>query len=181
MNHSKLLAIIAFVLVALTSGCTNGGNEPRWSESLERPEGKEENMKNALTTNEAVERLEEHIANTVSVLPETLHLEPIGPVIKGASCDDPTDGGPQDRVTASRRYWLDGLSIKENETNVELIYQYWINNDYVVLEDLRPEKIFVSVQHEEDNFRMSVRSNVEGYLSIGSSSPCFWPDGAPAN
>lgn len=181
MNNSKRLAIPAFALVALISGCTGGSNEPRWPESSENLADKEENMKNTLTTNEAVELLEEHIANTVSVLPEALHLEPIGPVIKGASCDDPTDDGPQDRVTASRRYWLDGLSIEDNETNVELIYQYWVNNDYVVLEDLRPEKIFVSVQHEEDNFRMSVRSNVEGYLSIGSSSPCFWPDGVPAD
>ncbi|OKI19159.1 hypothetical protein A6A08_05135 [Nocardiopsis sp. TSRI0078] len=132
-----------------------------------------------MNTEEAVERLEEHITNTVAVLPETLELEPVGPVIKGASCDDPTDGGSQDRVMAARSYWLTGLPVEDNEANAELLHQYWTDHGYVMVHDDRPDDMYIAVRNEEDAFSLALRSNIDGKLSISASSPCFWPEGTP--
>ena len=138
-------------------------------------------MGETLNTEEAVERLEEHIANAVAVLPETLELEPVGPVVKGASCDDPTDGGSQERVMAGRSYWLTGLPKEDNETNAELLHQYWIDNGYVVIRDGRLNKMSIALRSEQDDFSLTLKSSPDDRLSISASSPCFWPDGVPTD
>lgn len=136
-------------------------------------------MEQTLNTEETVERLEEHIADSVSVLPETLELEPVGRVIKNASCDDPTDGGSPERVMAYRSYWLTGLPKEDNETNAELLHQYWINNGYAVSRDDRPDDMSIAVRKEDDAFSLALRSSADDRLSISASSPCFWPEGTP--
>ena len=138
------------VLVLLTTGC---GHQPT-AQPTEATTAREEPIGETLNTEEAVERLEEHIANAVAVLPETLELEPVGPVVKGASCDDPTDGGSQDRVMAGRSYWLTGLPKEDNETNAELLHQHWIDNGYLVVRDGRPDKMSIAVRSEHDDFSL---------------------------
>ena len=78
-------------------------------------------MEERITEDEAAAKVDQHIANAVAALPETVELEPLGPVAF-ASCDDPTDGGPRGRVTVSQRQWLNGLPVEENEQNAELLY-----------------------------------------------------------
>jgi hypothetical protein len=133
-----------------------------------------------MNQDEAAERVQEHIDNAVAALPEGLDLTPVGDV-NFAACDDPTDGGSTDRVTVGRSYWLDGLPVEDNEASIDLLHEYWTANGYRVLTDSRPDDVFVSVENEEDSFRMSVQSSVQGSLSIGASSPCVWPEGAPGS
>ncbi|APU12879.1 hypothetical protein UA75_04100 [Actinoalloteichus sp. GBA129-24] len=94
-------------------------------------------------------------------------------------CQDPTDRGPLGRSQFTTRYFLDELPREDNDSNVEAVYQHWIENGYQVLVDDRPDRIFISVQHEDDAFRMSIRASVQGDLSLGASSPCIWPNGTP--
>ncbi|MFE1165761.1 hypothetical protein [Nocardiopsis sp. NPDC058789] len=135
-------------------------------------------MEETITEDEAAAKVDQHIANAVAALPETVELEPLGPVAF-ASCDDPTDGGPRGRVTVSLDQWLNGLPVEENEQNAELLYQYWTANGYRVLRDERPDKLSIAVENEEDGFLMSLRASIQGDLSLGASSPCVWPEGTP--
>ncbi|NKY80381.1 hypothetical protein HGB46_17600 [Nocardiopsis dassonvillei] len=157
--------VCAAVLTGVVAGC--GSNAP------EETGGGE-----TMNQDEAAENVQEHIDKAVTVLPETLELQPVGGV-NVAACDDPTDGGSGDRVTVGRSYWLDGLPVEDNEANIDLLTEYWTANGYRVLTDSRPDDVFVSVENEEDAFRMSVQASVEGHLSIGASSPCVWPEGTP--
>ena len=140
--------------------------------------GQRVEMEETITQDEAAEKIEQHVTDAVAVLPDTVELEPLGPVAF-ASCDDPTDGGSQDRVTVSQRQWLTGIPVEDNEQNADLLYEYWTTNGYRVLHDKRPGKLSISVENEEDAFRMSLRVSAQGDLSIGASSPCVWPEGTP--
>ncbi|MBB4934246.1 hypothetical protein F4561_005066 [Lipingzhangella halophila] len=135
-------------------------------------------MSGTLNQEQALERVEQHIGNATANLPDSLHTESLG-VIDGASCDDPTDNGPKVRIIVSHKYWLDGLQPEDNEHHAELLHQHWTNNGYTVLTDDRPDEIYISVENNEDGFRMSLQESAEGSLSLGASSPCIWPNGSP--
>lgn len=135
-------------------------------------------MTETMTEDEAAERVQEHINGTLAVLPEEAELE----ARKGllfAACDDPTDGGSKGRVTVSERSWVRGLPVEDNEANIDLMYEYWTNNGYQVLRDERSDSMTVTVEHEEDAFRVGIRVSNKGSLSLGASSPCVRPDGEP--
>ena len=135
-------------------------------------------MEETITQDEAADKVWEHINGVMSSLPDEAELE-TRQGMNFASCDDPTDGGPKDRITVSERLWIRGLPAEENEANIELMYDYWIDNGYRVLRDERPDKLSISVEDEEDAFRVSLRVSDQGSLSIGASSPCVWPEGTP--
>jgi hypothetical protein len=131
-----------------------------------------------ITEDEAADKAQEHIDGAVAALPGSAELEDFGGV-NTASCDDPTDGGPKDRVTVSVAYWIRGLAVEDNKANADLLYEYWTANGYQVLDDSRPDDLFVSVGHEEDSFVMSIQESKQGSLSMGAASPCVWPEGRP--
>lgn len=135
-------------------------------------------MEETMTQEEAAERAREQIDNLMEALPETAQLEERGGP-NFAACDDPTDGGPRDRVTVSDSYWIRGLPVEDNDQTIELMYEYWTANGYRVLRDERPDKPSIAVENEEDFFWMSLRISDEGSLSISASSPCVWPEGTP--
>lgn len=134
-------------------------------------------MKETITQDQAAEKVQEHIDGIMSSLPDEAELETRRGTLF-AACDDPTDGGPKDRVTVSERLWVRGLPIEDNESNIERIYDYWINSGYQVLRDERPEKSSITVE-DEDSFAAFLRVSDQGSLSIGASSPCVWPEGTP--
>ncbi|MFB8764854.1 hypothetical protein VSQ99_20480 [Nocardiopsis alba] len=135
-------------------------------------------MKETITQDEAAAKVQEHIDGVMSSLPDEAELE-TRQGMNFAACDDPTDGGPKDRITVSERLWIRGLPTEENEANIELMHDYWSNNGYRVLRDERPDKPSITVESEEDAFRVSLRVSDQGSLSIGASSPCVWPEGTP--
>jgi hypothetical protein len=131
-----------------------------------------------ITEDEAAQKVREHIDSAMAALPEAAKLEERRGTIT-AACDDPTDGGPKDRVTVSETFWVRGLPVEDNEANIELLHEHWVSNGYQVLEDLRPEDMFLSATHTEDAFGVTVQVAGDGSLALSASSPCIWPEGAP--
>lgn len=155
----------ALTVALLVNGC--GSNSPE-----------ETNVDETIPQDEAAEKVTEHIEGLMSSLPDEAELE-TRQGMNFASCDDPTDGGPRGRITVSERFWIRGLPVEDNETNIELMYEHWTSNGYRVLRDERPDKQSIAVEDEEDSFRMSLRVSDQGSLSIGASSYCVWPEGTP--
>lgn len=164
MNRLKITACATLASLTFTACST----EP----------GQRATMEETITQDEAADKVKEHIDGVMSSLPDEAELE-TRQGMNYASCDDPTDGGPKDRVTVSERLWIRGLPSEENESNIELMHDYWANNGYQVIHDLRPDELFVTVENETDAFNVSVQVSDEGSLSIGASSPCVWPEGTP--
>jgi hypothetical protein len=131
-----------------------------------------------MNQDEAATRVREHIDEAMAALPEGAELEERRGTLFG-SCDDASDGGPPGRVTVSERFWVRGLPVEDNEANAELMLEHWTGNGYRVLRDERPDRLTISVEHEEDSFRVTLRVSDEGSLSLGASSPCVRPGGTP--
>ncbi|QVJ01583.1 hypothetical protein KGD82_27360 [Nocardiopsis eucommiae] len=166
MNRRIAAACVTSLALVLT-GCTSGTGQKTGTEET-------------ITEDEAADKAQEHIDNATAVLPDGAELEDRNGVTT-ASCDDPTDGGPKERVTVSVNYWIRGLAVEDNEANVDLLHEYWTANGYQVLTDSRPDDLYVSVGHEEDSFVVSVQESNQGSLSMSAASPCVWPDGEPSS
>ena len=158
----------AVTLALAVSGCGESG------------ESEAADTEDTMNQDEAATRVQEHIDGTLTALPEGAELETRRGTLF-AACDDPTDGGSQDRVTVSERFWIRGLPAEENDANIDLMVEYWTGNGYEVLRDERPDKSSVTVLHTEDAFHVSLRVSNQGSLSIGASSPCVWPEGTPGS
>ncbi|MDV6011835.1 hypothetical protein [Haloechinothrix sp. LS1_15] len=95
-------------------------------------------------------------------------------------CTNPTDGGPEGRYEVGRGYWLDDLPNEKNREYLDTLYTHWEANNYRIRSDNRrpsDEGTSIYVEHNEDAFRMSIRTSDEGDLSLGADSPCIWPEG----
>ena len=133
-----------------------------------------------LTTQQAGDRANEHIKNAVDALPDNPSLRTKNIVNDTMECKDPSDNGPRGRYTIYKSYWLKDIPKNHNTELVDTLYQYWKNNNYRILANQRSrDDKFISVQHNEDAFRMSVDEDDHGTLALGASSPCVWPDGTP--
>jgi hypothetical protein len=159
---------VAATATLLVSGC--GPGQPGTEQAAETEE--------TMNQDEAATRVREHIDEAVAALPEGAELEERRGTLFG-SCDDASDGGPPGRVTVSERFWVRGLPVEDNEANAELMLEHWTGNGYRVLRDERPDRLTISVEHEEDSFRVTLRVSDEGSLSLGASSPCVRPGGTP--
>ena len=162
-------ASVLACLLLLLAGC--GGNTGQ-----NTPPADGEQMR-TLTEAEAYQRAEEHIQRAVASLPEkpTLTLQDESSM----ECLDPTDNGPRGRYEVGKTYWLDDLQASRNSEYLSALHEHWVSNGFRVLTDSRPDRSFISVENNDDAFRMSVKESTEGDLSLGASSPCIWPDGTP--
>ncbi|SFA84429.1 hypothetical protein SAMN05216266_101797 [Amycolatopsis marina] len=159
-------ASVLICLLFVLTGCGDQDTPPANGEQMR-----------TMTEQEAAQRAEEHIQRAVAALPEepTLTLQRDD----SAECLDPTDSGPRGRYEVGKTYWLDDLRSDRNKEYVAALHEFWTTNNFRVLNDFRPDRLFISVEHNEDAFRMSVTESTEGDLSLGASSPCIWPDGTP--
>ncbi|WP_116243837.1 hypothetical protein [Nocardiopsis sp. FIRDI 009] len=165
--NPRTYTICAIALALAVSGCgTTGDGSTAMNETT-------------ITQDQAATKVQEHIDAALTALPEEAELETRRGTLF-AACDDPTDGGSRDRVTVSETFWIRGLPVEDNEANIELMHEYWTGNGYRVMRDERPDSLSVTVEHEEDSFRVGVRTSDEGSLSISASSPCVWPEGTPS-
>lgn len=131
-----------------------------------------------LTKDQAAHRADQHIRGAVAALPTEPSLSSLDD--SSAECEDPSDNGPRGRYEVRKSYRLDGIPEKQNPEMINTLYRHWSNKKYRILDDYRPDDdMFISVEHEDDSFRMSVIQNDSGQLVLGASSPCVWPDGAP--
>ncbi|OLT40621.1 hypothetical protein BJF85_05595 [Saccharomonospora sp. CUA-673] len=160
---SRAALLVTGVLVLSACGAGPVGDPPR-----------------TLTIEQARERSQEHVDNAVAALPVQPRLTLTRFGDSESECTDPTDHGPRGRYQVGKSYWLDDLPADRNAEFVDVLFEHWQSSDYRVLTDNREEdNRFVSVEHNDDAFRMSVTESTEGDLSIGASSPCVWPDGEP--
>jgi len=133
-----------------------------------------------LTTQQAADRANEHIKNAAAALPVELSLERQKHLSDSMECIDPTDDGPRGRYEIDRIYELHDIPQERNSEIVDALYHYWKNNNYRILADQRSrDDKFISVEHNEDAFGMSVDENDQGVLTLTAASPCVWPDGTP--
>jgi hypothetical protein len=137
-------------------------------------------MEPTLNEQQATDRVQRHIGDTVAVIQPPPRLEIQSP-LHTMQCDIPSDNGPLGRIVISRGYWLEGIPVERNAEVFAAVERYWVNNGWVILNDdtsseARP---FLSVENRADSFRMSLQTSVDGELSIGASSPCVWPNGTP--
>lgn len=129
-----------------------------------------------ITQAHAAERVEQHLARAIEALPD----QPALRIFRDHVRECPSaDDAPGVRVEVSRGYWLDDLAPERSGRYVEALVAHWTGNGFRVLADARPADMFVSVENAEDGFRMSVALSADGRLSLGASSPCVRPDGAP--
>ncbi|EHR61448.1 hypothetical protein [Saccharomonospora cyanea] len=164
----------ALACLLLVTACGGGGDTTPSGTDATAPGSDMRTM----TEDEAAQRAEEHIRRAVAALP----VEPTLTLLRAdsAECLDPTDDGPRGRYEVGRSYWLDNLPEGRNAEFVDALHEYWTSNNFRVLADKRDgHDRFVSVESNDDAFRMSVKQSVEGDLSLGASSPCVWPDGTP--
>ncbi len=169
--RSRPLALVGAVILALCSllagslltacGGPTGGKEKTMNQQ------------------QADQRAEEHVRRAAAVLSPAPRLE--REQFLTFQCKDPSDLGSEERIQVSRSYWLRDLPKERNREYFDKLYQHWTQNGYRVLKDDRsdPDNPALFVEHEEDGFRMSLESSVQGDLSLGATSPCIWPDGEP--
>lgn len=99
---------------------------------------------------------------------------------RGLPCDDPSDQGPLGRVTVAKVYWLRELPTERTAELFGAMHSYWLPHDYRVLDDDRGRRApALFMEHNRDAFRMSMKTSVQGELSISATSPCVWPEGTP--
>ena len=162
MNNMRA-GVVASVLALLVLPIASCGTEPE--------------VKNTITVDQAEERVEHYIRQAVDVLPAQARPEP--GLIHTTDCDDPTDNGPQGRKVASADYQIFDLSPAEYPKYVADLERWWRDNGFRILDDERPTYQSISVENNEDGFRIRVQDNDQGELYITASSPCVWPHGTP--
>ncbi|OLT40648.1 hypothetical protein BJF85_05785 [Saccharomonospora sp. CUA-673] len=131
-----------------------------------------------LTHEQARTRAQEHIDRAIAALPSDVSVTPTLKRDDAMECDRPNDKGPAGRYEVGKTYWLDDVPAERNGEVVDALSAHWSEAGFTVLADRRSsEDRFLSVQHPDDGFRMSIAESVEGDLSLGASSPCIWLDG----
>jgi hypothetical protein len=136
-------------------------------------------MDPTLNEQQATDRVQQHIDDTVAVIQPPPRLEPQS-LVDSQQCDLPSDNGPLGRIEVGRTYWLRDIPVERNSDVFAAVERYWTNNGWVILsDDTNPAAPFLSVENRQDAFRMSLSSSIDGQLSIGASSPCIWPNGTP--
>src|SRR5699024_5038176 len=147
--------------------------------SMDTSSNQGDNMQ-TLTLKQAAERADEHVKRAVAALPVEPSLRPLDVGNSPLECKDPTDNGPPGRYEVGTTYWLEDIPKSRNTEFINILYRHWTHNNYRILADDRSrDDKFISVEHNEDAFRMSVQLSDQGDLSLGASSPCVWPDGTP--
>lgn len=117
-----------------------------------------------VTESEAYERVETYVRRAATALPDA-KIEAAAAPVSG-----PCRGNPRDRVIVRNSYWVRGLA--DEDRHFDTMVRWWEGHDFELLDDLRPERHYVWVEHAADGFRMSLRDNEKGELLLSAESPC---------
>jgi hypothetical protein len=139
--------------------------------------GTESGMQRTMTVEQAEERVEHYFRQTLSVLPA--QARPEAGLIHTVDCDDPTDNGPKGRKIASADYQIHDLPAAEYPKYVADLERWWRDHNFRILDDERPTYQSISVENNDDGFRIRIQDNDLGELYITATSPCVWPNGTP--
>jgi hypothetical protein len=157
-----LIPVVVAVTVAMLTSCSSSDGPV-----------------NTITQQEANNRAEQYILDAVASLQPAPRLEILARY-EDSPCDDPSDHGPRGRVFVSRAYWLRDVPRQRNTEVIDTLVKWWVDHNFVITSDKRPKANLVFAESKTDSFRMSVQESSQGDLSIGTDSPCVWPNGTPA-
>jgi hypothetical protein len=115
---------------------------------------------NTITVEQAEQQVEDHLRHAIAVLPD--RARPAVGLVHTTDCDDPTDNGPKGRKVASADYQIFDLSPAEYPKYVADLEQWWRDNGFRVLDDERPTYQSISVENNDDGFRIRVQDNDQG-------------------
>jgi hypothetical protein len=138
-------------------------------------------MEPTITLDEANRKVDDYIQQGLAQLPPQAELEELTRS-EEFPCDDPTDGGPGGRKSASRNYEVVGLSSEEDEISAyfETLRSWWQASNFEFLrDDTTGNHRSLDAINRDDSFTMTFVANDEGYLFLMASSPCVWPEGTP--
>lgn len=137
-------------------------------------------MQPTITRQQAIDRVEQLIQQTVAQLPPDARLDPLGRS-SGSPCDDPTDGGPKGRVFVESTYWVKDLPRENYPQYLDTVERYWADRGYRLIRDTMHGPIDRSIVYSDaEGFRIVLETNDDGKaISVSSQSPCVWPNGAP--
>jgi hypothetical protein len=141
--------------------------------------GNGDDVKTTITEEQAKQRVEDYVRQTLSALPAEARLEVLS-AASSVSCDDPTDNGPKGRVTVGNTYWVRGLPKEGHTEFFDTVIAWWKQHNLTVLADRRPQVNLIRVENKQDGFRITFDENPAGDLTLGADSPCVWPNGTPA-
>lgn len=148
-------AAIAFA-VAASCGTTTGAS-----------------MEPTITIQQANELVAQYLDEARAVLPPQAEFQPRDQE-KAGSCD--AGGRDNGMVLATKSYRISGLEKDKIPDYFANLRQWWESNGYTVL---REEPGYLWVQHDSDEFRLTLKSNDEGRMALIATSPCVWPNGTP--
>jgi hypothetical protein len=168
-NRAGYLAMILVTLIAV-AGCGIGRSPIR------RPVDEK-----TMTTLQVTSRIEQIIRDTVAGLNPKPQLKVIDYLSHPTTCIDPSDGGSPDRAVLTRHYRLSGIPNDRNGDIGRQVKTQWERKGYKInsadrLETNEPQ---ITGHTQPDEFSISLTTNADGALAIGSTSPCFWPNGTP--
>lgn len=140
-------------------------------------------MTDTITEHEAAQRVQDNVDELAAQLPQAARLE--RQLTHTTACDDPDDGGPAGRVTASTMYQVHDLALEDYGRYFAELREWLRDNGFRVLtesvvESELGEARYLWVERDADGFRLALQSNESGGLFVTSSSPCVWPEGTPA-
>jgi hypothetical protein len=131
-----------------------------------------------ITQRQAAQEVQQRIHTAAAQLPSSARLEQ--QLTDFSSCDDPTDGGPAGRVTASTNYQIHDVPAARYPRYFELLRKWFERNGFRVLaNDRQGVSQYLWVENNRDGFRLALQSNDVGGLYLTASSPCVWPNGTP--
>ncbi|MFE2376066.1 hypothetical protein [Streptomyces sp. NPDC059398] len=134
-----------------------------------------------ITHKQAVARAEQIVRETVDELTPRPRLEIYQPGSADTQCLDPTDGGSEKRLVVSRGYWLRGISKADNRSIGQQILRLWKKKGDLITSttEIGTDRPEIHGGSKPDDFLIALEPSDNGWLSIGVSSPCIWPQGTP--
>ncbi|CAM3727449.1 hypothetical protein [Nocardiopsis rhodophaea] len=126
---------------------------------------------------EAQKKVDNYLSEAFSVLPPSAEPE-VKIDFRSATCGEPSSD-PVGRVTVSKSYWARELPVEDNKKNAELLLDHWLENNYEIMHDSRPDEISIKVENKGDSFRMAVSEYPDGDLAVTAISNCIWKNGTP--
>ncbi|MGV9306150.1 hypothetical protein ACWENQ_17580 [Nonomuraea sp. NPDC004354] len=134
----------------------------------------------ATTMNEqqAVDRVEQLIQDTVSVMHPKPDLDLYRPSLNRRYCVGATDGGSEDRIIVTRTYYLRGIPKDRLVAVAERVRGHWRDQGHTItqatgLDIGQPD---IAAQSRPDDFILSLSWTQGDVLGIGVTSTCIWPD-----
>jgi hypothetical protein len=137
--------------------------------------------KNTMTQQQATNRVEQIIRDTIAALNPKPELSKQEAMSQPTSCVDPTDGGSPDRTVISHTYLLNGLPGSHNGAIASRIKAYWDSQDvrYNNSDGLTSDHPDITGYTRPDEFLVSLSTNAQKVLMLTVTSPCIWPNGTP--